>query len=282
MEEVLEHWTKLFTGPLLVQRYLSAHREQMVEAEIAALKEMAEGYRSRLYDLSWFMRTLNEYIARQANVEEGVRGRFWEGRYKSQALLDEQALLTALAYVDLNPVRAGLAENLETSDYTSIQERLGQVPEADVPSEQSEVPVPEPETATGIIDGEALQAEPEVQPLPQADLMPFDATARASWAIPFAFDDYLELVDWTGRLVRSDKRGFISQDQPKILNRLGIDGEMFIQHAGKLLKEFGSAVGVPTALANLSAHRQTRFLRGMRVARQLFGTGEGQSGIQGE
>jgi len=124
-----------------------------------------------------------------------------------------------------------------------------------------------------VLDDEALQVETEVQPLSQADLMPFDATGRASWAIPFAFDDYLELVDWTGRLVRSDKRGFISQDQPKILNRLGIDGEAFILHAGKLLKEFGSAVGAPTALANLSAHRQTRFLRGMRVAREVFGEG---------
>ena len=173
-------------------------------------------------------------------------------------------------------MRAGLAENLETSDYTSIQERLRQIPEATVPSDQSEVPVPEPVSGTGVLNDEALQAESEVQPLPQADLMPFDATARASWAIPFAFDDYLELVDWTGRLVRSDKRGFISEDQPKILHRLGIDGEAFILHAGKLLKEFGSAVGVLTALANLSAHRQTRFLRGMRVARQLF-VGEGSA-----
>ncbi len=144
-----------------------------------------------------------------------------------------------------------------------------------MPVHQSEAPVPEPESAAGVVDGEVLQAEPEVEPLLEADLMPFDATARALWAIPIAFDDYLELVDWTGRLVRSDKRGFISQDQPKILPRLGIDAETFILHAGKLLKEFGSAVGAPTALANLSAHRQTRFLLGMRVARQLFGAGEG-------
>ena len=54
----------------------------MVEAEIATVEEMAEEYRVRLYDLSWFMRTLNEYIARQTNAEDGVRGRFWEGRFK--------------------------------------------------------------------------------------------------------------------------------------------------------------------------------------------------------
>ena len=101
----------------------------MVEAEIATVEEMAEEYRVRLYDLSWFMRTLNEYIARQTNAEDGVRGRFWEGRFKSQALLDEQALLAAMTYVYLNPVCAGLADDLETSDYTSIQERMGLVPD---------------------------------------------------------------------------------------------------------------------------------------------------------
>lgn len=127
-EEVLERWTWLFTGPLLVPRYLSTERAQMSGAEIAKVLEVAEEYRTRLHDLSWFMRTLNEHIARQANAEDGVKGRIWEGRFKSQALLDEKALLAAMAYVNLNPVRAGIAETPESSDYTSLQERVAGVP----------------------------------------------------------------------------------------------------------------------------------------------------------
>jgi len=111
IEEVLRRWTALFTGPLLVTRYLSESWAEMSQAEIAKVEEFVEVYRERLHDLSWSMQTLSEHIARRANTEDGVKGRSWEGRFKSQALLDEKALLVAMAYVDLNPIRAGLAEH---------------------------------------------------------------------------------------------------------------------------------------------------------------------------
>ena len=88
------------------------------------LKTLAETYRQRLYDLSWYMRALNEHIARQANAEDGVTGRFWEGRFKSQALLDEAALLAVMAYVDLNPIRAGIADTPEQAEHTAIHARI--------------------------------------------------------------------------------------------------------------------------------------------------------------
>jgi hypothetical protein len=70
------------------------------------------------------MKRLNSYIAVRANREDKRTGHFWEGRFKSHALLDEKAVLACMAYVDLNPIRAGLCFQLLKSNYTSIKQRL--------------------------------------------------------------------------------------------------------------------------------------------------------------
>jgi hypothetical protein len=242
-DEVLRRWTLLFTGPELVQRY-RAHPEGLCAAELARVDLWVTTYRERLMDLSWFMRVLNEPIARQANAEDGVTGRFWEGRFKSQAMLDEQAVLTAMAYVDLNPIRAKMAETPEASAYTSVAVRIAELRK-------------EPDSA-------------ENNPEDRAPLMPFDATGRMATAIPFAFDDYLELVDATGRVIREDKRGFIPGETPRLLEQLAIDPEQFIATADQMLRRFGSAIGTPTHITDLCMARQTRYLRGVSAARALF------------
>jgi hypothetical protein len=82
--------------------------------------------RQRLSSLAWLMRCLAEPIARRANREDGCKGRFWEGRYKCQALCDDRAILAAMAYVDLNPIRAGMTDRLDASAHTSVMRRMVQ------------------------------------------------------------------------------------------------------------------------------------------------------------
>ena len=263
--EVLRRWTQLFTGPVLVQRYLHpALRALMGEAEIAKVHEMADTYRARLFDLSWYMRVLNESIARQSNAEDGVKGRFWEGRFKSQALLDEQALLAAMAYVDLNPVRAGMAESPEDSAHTSIAARLGELHgEAFVPVSAPLLPQSSTTEIPHLLPEQVLAA------LPEAPLMPFDPTGRFAQGVPFGLEEYLDLVDTVGRAVHPKKRGAIASHVPPLLQRLGMDAEAFIACADTFFKTFAHAVGTPASLMKLACARQCRAMRGMATARKM-------------
>ncbi len=222
-DEVLTRWTKLFSGPLLVQRYLHPQlRADLEEAERERVRQWVYAYRQRLCDLSWYVRVLNEGIARQANKEDGVKGRFWEGRYKSQALLDEEALLMAMSYVELNPIRAGIAETPEASDYTSVQARLK--PERVAARiEQTLAAMRAQEAAVSQDENEAeFPAHRNLAKLTAAPLMPFDATGREAWAIPYALEDYLELIDTLGRCLHPQKRGAIPAKTPRLLERMAI------------------------------------------------------------
>ncbi|GAB4405658.1 MAG: hypothetical protein OHK0048_25540 [Rhodoferax sp.] len=290
-DAVLRRWTRIFTGPLIVQRYLSDAQAQMGQGELDKVQELAALYRARLCDLSWFMRVLNETIARQANAEDGCTGHFWEGRFKSQALLDEQALLAAMAYVDLNPIRAGMAQSLPESAHTSIKARLDEL--EGLPF----VPVDAPETQARGVDPTAptqdavgmgsenidknssqrlselpkLLSEKELSALPEAPLMPFDPTAEFAQAVPFGLAEYIELVDTMGRAVHPAKRGSIAPSTPPILTRLGLDAERFIAAADHFFKDFASAVGTPAKLIEIASARQQRALRGLAAAKKVFG-----------
>jgi REP element-mobilizing transposase RayT len=167
--EVFTRWIQLFTGPDVVRRYL-AQTGDLTHSDQHQLAELAGLYRNRLYDISWFMRMLNESVARKANQEEGISGRFWEGRFKSQALLDEKAILAAMAYVDLNPVRAGMAATPEDSEYTSIKERLDALKVSPALNVPGNAPLsPAPQTTKTLVWQKALQqiGMPGRQPSPR-------------------------------------------------------------------------------------------------------------------
>ena len=162
------------------------------------------------------MKCLNEPIAREANKEDDCTGHFWESRYKSQALLSEEALLSCMAYVDLNPVRACMADTPEESDHTSIKERIK--PQK-INQEITEKTLP------------SLALHHFSQPI--KPLLHFDGviTRATQTGIPFTWEDYLVLVDWTGRVVREGKRGAINGQLPPILERLNIDTNTWMKNA---------------------------------------------------
>ena len=221
LDQVIERWHTLYKGNSLSQRYLSDPK--FSEAELIKLTEFVERWRERLMDISWFMRRLNQFISCQANYEDNCTGRFWEGRFKSQALLDEKALAACLAYVDLNPVRANMAKTPETSDHTSIKARSLKAKTAHSPNHTNQQ---------------------------EKSLMPFVGNPRNDMpqGLPFKLTEYLELVELTGRVIREDKRGHIEKHHPPILKRLGIEPESWIKMTTSFEKTFKDLVGNPTLM----------------------------------
>lgn len=121
-EEVARRWRRLF--PLRRENGSPAEPTQAEILAIATNPTLANRYRARLSNISWFQRCLCEYIARRANKEDECTGRFWEGRFKSQRVHGECGAIACMVYVDLNPIRSKSATSLETSDFTSIQDRI--------------------------------------------------------------------------------------------------------------------------------------------------------------
>ncbi|PCJ11803.1 MAG: transposase [Gammaproteobacteria bacterium] len=212
--EVLERWTSLYKGPPLVQRWQAG--EVLGWAEKQAVSDCINRYRMRLGSLSWFMKCLNEPIARIANKEDKCTGHFWESRFKSQALLSEEAILSCMAYVDLNPVRANMAATPEESEYTSIRERIQ--PSFDLVAAVDEQ----------IEEKNLIRFGMGLKPLAKFEGNESQAEQRG---VLFSLEGYLELVDYTGRIIRPDKRGAISMTLPPILQRIDIDFSTWLKNS---------------------------------------------------
>ena len=242
--EVIDRWHKLFNGTLQSQRFVIG--EEQNKAALNLLSKQVAEWRSRLTDISWFMRVLNEKIARLANKEDECTGRFWEGRFKCQALLDEQALMACMAYVDLNPVRAAIADTPEESEHTSIKSRCEAV------------------KSEGRVDG-VVAKQPK-------SLQRFVGNPRLNKpdGLPFRLVDYLELVDWTGRQIRSDKRGAIDEDVPCILRRLDIDEDHWLYMTQNFESSFKTLVGAVHSLRKVCVEMGYQRMPGRSSCEALF------------
>ena len=218
-DEVLDRWTSLFRGPLLVQRYRAG--DALTDAERETVRSITAVYRARLASLSWFMKCLNEPIARKANAEDGCTGHFWESRFRSQALCSEQALFAAMAYVDLNPIGAGIATTSEASPYTSVSRRLCSEPETNRLATA---------VSTMLDHGELRHLNLPIRRLLVFDDNPAPRDSDSGrLRLPMRLAEYLALVDITGRVIVDGKRGHIDPGLAPILERLRMSNDQWLE-----------------------------------------------------
>ena len=230
---------------------------EAAKVQIVGNSDRLSALRSRLCSLSWFMKSLSEPIARRANVEDHCKGRFWEGRFRSQVLLDETAVLSAMAYVDLNPIRAGMTADLEGSVHTSILKRIRVIESGSLSGSPRPV-------AEGDSSGPPAKNPRGPVLAPILGIRGLSVTALSS-------TEYVELVDITGRQWHPTKRGRITGQPPAVLRRLGMNASEWTSRVRAVKPEQGfcRVMGSEGAMIDKAAEIGQRWLRGLGVARSL-------------
>ncbi len=225
-DEVAQRWCQLFPCR-------DKDNEQRVQQLLKNSPRLAL-LRQRLCSLSWLMRCINEPIARAANGEDNCTGRFWEGRFKCQALADERAVLAAMTYVDLNPIRAGITLRLDHSHHTSIQQRVLSC------------------------RGDEAKAQQPLKPL--IGLAP---------KLSLKQGQYIELVQWTGQQLRPDKKGAIPKNAPAALNKTGCTTTNWFTQVKAVGAGYWQMIGTAEQLMEKAEAIGQRWLKGIGITRQI-------------
>jgi len=269
-EEVARRWLAVY--PPRTANFRDAKIVKTMIDEILADEKLVAKYRLRLQDLGWFMKALKEPLARIANREDDCRGTFWESRYKSIAVLDKEALLAICAYIDLNPVAAGIAATPETSRHTSVRQRVQHVRSKGKLEKLRAA-------AAGSVAGSRAAGNIEQNHwlCPLEDRRMLDEADGASKRVTnnatregmldgFSLGSYLLLVDYTSRLCRNGNAR-VSREVAGILERLGTSSELWNHRLQKLFARsrlIGSHFATdPSRLQELAKQRGVHHLNNL-------------------
>ena len=252
--EVASRWLQICPPKPRSKKKPALPIEVQINALLASPARITE-LRNRLCSLSWFMGRLNEFIARMANTEDKVKGRFWESRFKCQVLLDDISTITCMVYADLNIIRAGLAAMPEDSDFTSIQLRIRAWQSENMPTVSSQ-------STQSALSGSNSRSD--------SWLCPIMSTPERRGIMSISEEQYFDLVDRSGREIRAGKRGSINPDLAPILLRIGAKPEAWMDLVSRFEDIFHVAVGTQANLKKFAAKIGVRWLVGKSAARGSF------------
>ena len=294
-KQVALRWLQIFPGKRIDEQ-LGDPTTVDVEA-LANDKERLAEIRVRLSDISWYMRALCEPVARIANKEDQCTGSFWEGRFKPTRILDEASLLACCMYVDLNPIRAAMAENLEESQYTSAFDRIGSIKGKKMASSAAAMKAISREEAAKILKDTTPKQRADRRK--EARKRKGSMVLRDAWLSPLTLnergtpgpassksglrasdkgflsmtsEDYIALLDWTGREGKPSKQGKIPAELAPILQRLGIEGSMWSELVWNYKRYFGksSSAGRSDRMKQHASAHSKAFSPGQRMAKKCY------------
>ncbi|MFL2870678.1 MAG: transposase [Pirellulaceae bacterium] len=215
--------------------------------------------RGDLTDISVFMKVWEEAISRRANKEMKKTGHFWQGRFSSQVLEDDAAILACCAYVDLNPFRAGIVHLPELSEFTSLrirlQESISRLGE-NYASPVCEVGMPDVKWLAPIFKDEN------------------ESSTRSKSALNVSTSEYFQLLDEYSRKPHRGKETGIDPKSKSILERVGICPNMWLVGIKSFGKWFQRVVGKPESIRIHNEDQGRHWSRGITNCKALF-SGDG-------
>jgi hypothetical protein len=295
--EVAIRWLKVFPGRR-IEEHLGEPTDNDVEMLVRDKERLAE-VRKRLSDISWFMRALSEPIARMANRQDECTGRFWEGRFKAQRITDEAGLLACAMYVDLNPVRAAMAESPDQSQHTSAYDRIKGGKGQQIDSAAFDlVPVPTAQAGEEIRDtpvdelrqkrrakrrnptGQRIRRDAWLAPLTlrstsaaqDPELNREGVRASNKGFLDISLEDYLRLLRWTGRQRDEGSGRQVPTSMKPVLARLGIDLAMWRDLVWNFKRYFGQSccAGSPPGMSAYAESNGRLWARGQAGVAECF------------
>jgi len=275
--EVIKRWTALF--PRNAALVATLQKNKSSKSAQKRLQQQIGQWRERLMDISWFMRCVNETVARQANREDQCSGRFWEGRFKSQALLDEKALVTCMAYVDLNPIRAGVTDALENSDFTSIQERLINHVKKVKQRSYKQHRLLTRRTTKHLVGRQPGGKQAKLRAMS-------DMEGIGETALPITPQSYFDLLETTCKALQVTEHAQVRltdtfDEKNRLLSELGISGESWLKSVTGFHRHYSLAAGTESALlhfhesrikSGVSLKHPQKWIRGVHSSRLLYGS----------
>ena len=296
-EEVAIRWLKVFPGRR-IEEHLGEPTESDVKMLVANPERLAE-VRHRLSDISWFMRALSEPIARMANKQDECTGRFWEGRFKAQRITDEAGLLACAMYVDLNPVRAAMAESPDVAQHTSAYDRIQGEQGSEIDSAAFDlVPVATEAAAEEIVNtpvdelrkrrkakrrnptGRRIRRDAWLAPLTLSpEILSGDPETNAEGIrasdkgfLGVSLTEYLKLLRWTGQQREEGTGKKVPAPLQGLVSRLGIDLSMWRDLVWNFQRYFGQSccAGSPAGMSAFAASSGRQWAKGHRRVAECF------------
>ncbi|MEY3226749.1 MAG: hypothetical protein RLZZ536_1368 [Planctomycetota bacterium] len=248
-------------------------------------KEKLASLRSRLSDISWWMRLLCQHIAQRANREDGEVGKFWQARYRAVRLLDEIAILSCAAYVDLNPIRAAMAQTISKSDFTSAQKRSRGLA---LQSQKDIQPEPAlPDGLSGTTPAAVRKCQVAAVDLRSAQhLAPVELNERNGQPgpdgnrdgvrcsnkgfLPMSTAQYLSLLEWTTRQQRVTEACRKPKQIRRLFKRLGISAKVWSELVRNFGRLFSIVAGKPAVVDSHRSRSGVHRYRALPAARDLL------------